>query len=151
MKICHPQIVTNGMFLFQEIEQLNNIVFQRCISVPAPIALPIHVVFADASRHAFGTCGYLRWQQGNDKLSARFVVAKARVAPLKELTIPRLELQAAVLASRLGKTIQDESRMKFEKVVFFTDSAIIYAWIKSQAKRFKPFVAAWVGEIQNNS
>ena len=136
---------------FQEIEQLNAIVFQKCISVPAPLALPILVVFANASRHAFGTCAYLRWQQGNDEFSVRFVAVKARVAPLKQLTIPRLELQAAVLASRPGKTIQDESRMKFEKVVLFTDSAIVYAWIKSQAKRFKPFVAARAGEIQNNS
>jgi len=45
----------------------------------------------------------------------RFVAAKSRVAPLKELTVPRLELQAAVLASRLQVTIKEECRFQFEE------------------------------------
>ena len=73
------------------------------------------------------------------------------MAPLKQLTIPRLELQAAVLASRLAKTIQEESRIKFSDVMFFTDSTIVLAWIRSTSGSFKPFVSSRVGEIQSNS
>ena len=80
-----------------------------------------------------------------------FVAAKSRVAPLKQLTIPRLELQAAVLASRLAKTIVKECTIQFADVKFFTDSSITLAWIQSPSRSFKPFVSARVGEIQNNS
>jgi ribonuclease HI len=64
------------------------------------------------------------------------VAAKSRVAPLKELSIPRLELQAAVLASRLCKTIQEETRMQFKEIILFTDSTITLAWIRSKGRRF---------------
>jgi hypothetical protein len=103
-------------------------------------------IFSDASRKAFGACAYVRWCVANGKYESRFIAAKSRVAPLKELTIPRLELQAAVLASRLGKTIQEESRLQFEKIIYFTDSRIVLAWICSQARGYKPFVSARVAE-----
>ena len=80
-----------------------------------------------------------------------FVAAKSRVAPLKQLTIPRLELQAAVLASRLAKSILDESRIQFECVKFLTDSTITLAWIQCASRSFKPFVSSRVGEIQSKS
>ena len=84
-------------------------------------------VFADASRKAFGACAYIRWQIENGKFESRFIAAKSRVAPLKELTIPRLELQSAVLASRLAMSILEESRLEFEKIIYFTDSQIVLA------------------------
>jgi hypothetical protein len=83
-------------------------------------------------------------------VAVKFVAAKSRVAPLKELSIPRLELQAAVLASRLCKTIQEETRMQFKEIILFTDSTMTFAWIRSKGRRFKPFVSTRVGEIQSN-
>ena len=80
-----------------------------------------------------------------------FTISKSRVAPLKRLTIPRLELQGAVLASRLCKTIVEESRFKFDKVVLFLDSKIVLAWMRSEARKFKTFVSVRVGEIQSNT
>ena len=89
----------------------------------------------------------MRWEIGKEKYDVRFLAAKSRVAPLKELSIPRLELQAAVLAARLYKSIRSESRIKFEKVIFFTDSQIVIVWIRSESRAFKPFVSVRVGEI----
>ena len=109
------------------------------------------VVFCNASRLAFGTCAYARWELQDGKFNARFIAAKSRVAPLKELTMPRLELQAAVLASRLGKSILEESRLKFERVRYLSDSRVALAWIQGQSRSYKPFVSARVGEIQDNS
>ena len=54
---------------------------------------------------AFGACANIRLKLNNGQFGTRFVAPKARVAPLKELTIPYLELQGAVLASHLGKSI----------------------------------------------
>ena len=72
------------------------------------------------------------------------------MAPLKELTIPRLELQAAVLASRLCKSIENEVRIPLQESILFTDSEIVLAWIRNQGRRLKPFVSSRVGEIQSN-
>ena len=146
-----PELSQRWKRLFQEMVQLNGVRFDRCLTPPNAIGQPVLCVFSDASEDAFGTCAYARWQLSTGGFDARFIAAKSRVAPLKKLTTPRLELQGAVLASRLGKSILKESRLKFEKSVFFLDSKIVLAWICSETRRFKPFVAVRVGEIQDNS
>ena len=137
--------------LFQEMLSLNGISFIRCLTPPNAVGLPVLCVFSDASEDAFGTWAYARWQLSNGKYDVRFIAAKSRVAPLKRLTIPRLELQGAVLASRLCKTIVEQCRFNFEKTVLFLDSKIVLAWICSEARSFKPFVSVRVGEIQSNT
>ena len=144
--------VTNAwMRIFDQFEKLNKVSFHRSLTPRRVIGSAKLFIFSDASREAFGTCAYLRWEIGEKSYDVRFVAAKSRVAPLKELSIPRLELQAAVLAARLYKSIQSESRIHFEKVVFFTDSQIVVVWIRSESRTFKPFVSVRVGEIQSKS
>ena len=87
----------------------------------------------------------------NGQFGTRFVAAKARVAPLKELSIPRLQMQGAALASRLGKSILQESRLNFEKVRYLSDSCVALAWIQRESRIYKPFVSCRVSEIQSNS
>ena len=108
-------------------------------------------IFSDASQEAFGACVYIRQRGKDNKYEVKLIAAKSRVAPLKQVTIPYLELRAAVLASRLAKTIQEESRIKFKDVMFFTDSTIVLAWIHSTSGSFRPFVSSRVGERQGNS
>ncbi|XP_067031374.1 uncharacterized protein [Acropora muricata] len=62
-----------------------------------------------------------------------------------------MKLQEAALATRLSQSIAEESRVQFEKVVFFSNSNIVLSWIRSQAREFKQFVSAQVAEIRNNS
>ena len=84
--------------LFEEMTALNDVKFDRCLTPPGADGNPSLVVFFDASRLAFGACAYARWKLVDGNFGTRFVAAKARVPPppLKELTIPRLELQAAL-------------------------------------------------------
>ncbi|XP_028416265.1 uncharacterized protein LOC114540191 [Dendronephthya gigantea] len=139
------------MALFEEMKELNNVTVVRCLTPICVIGKPTLCIFSDASEKAFGTCAYIRWLLNDGTFDVRFTAAKSRVAPLKQLTIPRLELQAAVLASRLGKTILEETRFQFEKVIYFVDSMIVLAWIQSQARSYKIFVSTRVREIQTNS
>ena len=85
----------------------------------------------------------------------RFVAAKSRVALLKKhdwsYKLLRLELQAALLASRLSMIIQKESQLEFEEIIYFTDSKIVLAWIQSTCRVYKQFVSSRVGEIQSKS
>lgn len=150
-QLLEPQEAKEWQEFFRELKQLEKQELPRCLTPTAATGCPILCIFADASRDAFGACAYLRWQVEEGRYEVRFVAAKSRVAPLKELTIPRLELQAAVLASRLYQTIQEESRLEFEKAILFTDSMIVYCWIKSIPRSFKPFVSARVSEIQSNT
>ena len=60
-------------------------------------------VFADASQDVFAACAYVRQRKDNITYAINFIAAKSRVSPVKQLTIPRLELQAAVIPSRLAK------------------------------------------------
>ena len=100
--------------LFAEMKELNDVTIERCLTPPNALGNPILCIFSDASVEAFGTSAYSRWPLGDGTFGVTFIAAKSRVAQLKQLTIPRLELQAAVLATRL--------RFVFEKVVYFVDS-----------------------------
>ena len=80
-----------------------------------------------------------------------FLISKSRVSPLVKLTGPRLELQAEVLPSRIRESIRAECRFEFERTIYFSDSTIVLAWIKNDARTFKSFVSTRIGEIQMKS
>ena len=133
--------------LFNEALLLSQLGFERCLTPASAIEQPILCTFADASPEAFGACSYVRWKLEDGHFAVRFIAAKSRVAPLKQLTIPRLELQGAVLATRLSKSILEETRLKFDRTIFFLDSQIVLAWIRGEGRKFKPFVSIRVSEI----
>ena len=64
---------------------------------------------------------YFRYYRDSDA-EITLVGAKTRVAPLKYLSVPRLELQAAVLGTKLAKSIADAHREKISERFFWTDS-----------------------------
>lgn len=146
-----PAVRYKWIELFKEMKELSKITFQRSLCCANATEPPMLCVFSDASQDAFGTCAYIRQRTNGDKYQVRLIAAKSRVAPLKQLSVPRLELQAAVLASRLAKTIEQESRLQFKSVKLFTDSSITLAWLQSPSRSFKPFVSSRVGEIQSNT
>ena len=137
--------------LFNELVALNGFNFDRCLTHVNAIEDPWLVVFCGASKLVFGACAYVLWRLPSGKLETRFVAAKTRVSPLQELTIPLLVLQAAVLASRLAKTLCEQSRFNFARSIYFTDSLVALAWIQSQSQCYKHFVSCCIGEIQSNS
>ncbi|XP_055633645.1 uncharacterized protein LOC129773987 [Toxorhynchites rutilus septentrionalis] len=100
-------------------------------------------VFFDASEIAYSCAAYIRTTVGDCVL----VSGKSKVAPLKPMSIPRLELQACVLGARLLKFVQDNHPVVFSKRFLWTDSSTARSWIRSDPRRDKPFVAHRVGEI----
>ena len=71
------------------------------------------------------------------------------MAPLRQSTIPRLELMAALVGSRLVKTVLDELRVKSSKVFIWSDSHVVLHWLRSESINMKPFVGVRVTEIQS--
>ncbi|XP_028415610.1 uncharacterized protein LOC114538968 [Dendronephthya gigantea] len=145
------RLQTAWIRFFQEMNDLNSVTFERSLTPETVIGAPALCIFSDASIEAFCACAYIRWEIETNTFATRFIAAKSRVAPLKSLTIPRLELQAAVLAVRLCSSILEESRMQFVKIIFFSDSHIVLSWIRNQPREFKPFVSARIAEIQSKS
>ena len=103
--------------------------------------------FGDSSLDVFCSVAFLRAQKNADsKCQLAFAFGKARVAPLKMLSIPKLELQAALLASRLKDDIEKALTLSISKVFIRTDSTTVFQWLNSTSKQ-PMFVANRVAEI----
>ena len=98
-------------------------------------------VFADASLKAYGAVAYIQQDQGSPPL----VMSKSRAAPLKQLTLPRLELKAAVVAAKLSSFVKTSLNLDCA-VQLWSDSQIVLHWIASH-KQLQPFVNHRVEEI----
>ncbi|XP_043474385.1 uncharacterized protein LOC122506335 [Leptopilina heterotoma] len=103
--------------------------------------------FADASEKAYGACIYIRASNG-EKYKVTLLCAKSRVAPVKTVTLIRLELCAALLLAKLVKIVLDALKIEEEQVRLWTDSMITLNWIHSSPHRFGTFVANRIAEIQ---
>lgn len=104
------------------------------------------LIFSDASQVAFGSVAYVRTFV-NSSVQTKLLCAKTRVAPLKTLTIPRLELCGALIGARLYKMIIDSIHLTFDAVYFFTDSSIVIGWLNTSQHLLKTFVQNRVNEI----
>ena len=68
-------------------------------------------------------------------------MAKSRVSPLKPVTIPRLELTAALLSTKVGKTVKRELGYKYLKETYWIDSMVSLGYILNDTRRFKIYMA----------
>lgn len=107
--------------------------------------------FSDASMRAYGAVVYLRSTNVRGEISVQLVASKSRVAPTKILTLPRLELCAAVLLVGLIEKTKESLKMKFDNIFYYTDSSIVLSWIKIDPARLQIFVSNRVNEIQTKS
>ncbi|KRX26299.1 hypothetical protein T07_8519 [Trichinella nelsoni] len=104
--------------------------------------------FADVSGCAYETVVYLRLVHGNGKVDVRFLAVKSRVAPIKKLSLPWLELMAALLCGGLVNYLRREADLPIRSCFCWSDSSVALCWIRSDAQRWKSFVSNQVRDIQ---
>ncbi|XP_032230538.1 uncharacterized protein LOC116614060 [Nematostella vectensis] len=107
--------------------------------------------FFDASTRGYGQCSYLRLINDREEVHCSLVIGKSRVAPLRLVTIPRLDLTAAVCSVRVSNQLKKELEHTIDDEGFWTDSRVFLGYIANESKRFHVFVANRVQEIQNST
>ncbi|XP_046868771.1 uncharacterized protein LOC124461276 [Drosophila willistoni] len=109
-------------------------------------SIKLHV-FTDASESAYAAVAYWRATYQNGDVQVSFVCGKTKCAPMRTMSVPRLELQAAVLGTRLMNAVKSGHCMETEDAILWTDAKTVLRWICSTHRRYKQFVGNRVTEI----
>ena len=109
-------------------------------------------IFCDASQIGYAAVAYAKFQKPDGQYSTSFLLGKSRVAPLKPaLTIPRLELVAATLATSLSLVIRKEMNLDDCNIFYWTDSLVVLGYLRNEKTRYKVFVSNRVSFIVSNT
>ncbi|UYV84906.1 hypothetical protein LAZ67_X003949 [Cordylochernes scorpioides] len=131
----------------EELDHVKKLEFPRYAKVTRSENLELHV-FGDRSKKAYATVAYLRGVQ-DGVVHVSLLAAKTRVAPLKSITIPRLELLACLLSARLTTTIV-RALARPIKTIFWSDSSTALSWISTKHE-CSIFVSNRVNEIRSST
>lgn len=124
-----------------ELNNLHLIKFPRLVVPPEATTFQL-IGFCDGSTKAYGCCVYLR-AVSTSSVTLHLLIAKSKVAPLKPLTVNRLELCGATLLSRvlahLFTLLKD--KINITDQIAFTDSSTVLSWLNTEPHKLKTFVA----------
>lgn len=132
----------------QTLPSLNNLQIPRQVLCVEPIRVEIHG-FADASLESYGACVYLRSVNKFHEISVKLLCAKSKVAPLKSITVPRLELCACLILAKLVHKVKESMNIAFDSCVLWTDSSVCLSWIQTPSHMLQIFVGNRVSQIQS--
>ncbi|XP_054711310.1 uncharacterized protein LOC129220901 [Uloborus diversus] len=145
-----PDFIANSWIRFtHSLKSLESLTISRYILSPCAKLIALHG-FADASSIAFGATVYLQ-SSSPSKTSCHLISSKSQVAPLKTLTIPRLELSACLLLSKLVVKVLKSLKLDIGSIYLYTDSKIALAWIETPPWKLKTFVSNRVAKIQHHT
>lgn len=136
-----------------EVEELKDLRISRPYYNRTKPIVSYHLhIFGDASETAYAAVAYLQSLCRDGTSQCSLLMAKSRLAPRKQMTLPRLELMAALATTRLRTFLLNRLKLKIDSVTHYTDSTTVYWWCAvERPSRWKEFVCNRVTEIQRAS
>jgi hypothetical protein len=136
--------------LQQTIPTLSQLKINRKVICPNATNIQLHG-FSDSSERAYGACLYLRSTDNNNKTFCELLCSTSKLAPLKQLTIPRLELCAATSLAKLYKKAIRALNKTIHESYLWADTSIVLTWIQGPPNKWKTFVDNRVATIQEDT
>ncbi|XP_011860341.1 PREDICTED: uncharacterized protein LOC105557650 [Vollenhovia emeryi] len=141
------ELHTSWLKLKSQLPVVNQLQITRCIKFhPDPQFAQLHG-FCDASQNAYGACIYVHTKLETGEYRSELLCSKSCVAPLKAVSLPRLELLAAVLLAQLITKVRNSLDSPVQAFLW-SDSTITLNWIASSSRNWSVFVANRIGEVQ---
>ncbi|XP_076231248.1 uncharacterized protein LOC143177269 [Calliopsis andreniformis] len=134
----------------EELQRLNNVTFERHVAQRMGHRVELHG-FCDASERAYSACFFVRSIDKRGHIKSSLLCAKSRVAPLKTVSLARLELCGATLLTSLYVSVREALNCNIDRVCLWTDSTIVLNWLQRPPGTLKTFVANRVAEIQTKT
>lgn len=132
----------------EQLPLIKDFSIDRKIIIPLATTVEIHG-FCDASKVGYGACIYVRSTDQQGRVLVRLACSKSRVAPIKDITIPKLELCGAQLLARLYRDALPAFKFYISQTTFWSDSTIVLQWLKRIPESLKIFEANRVKEIHS--
>lgn len=140
-------IINTWKTTYASLSELNHLKLNRHVNPNnTKVNCEIHG-FADASNLAYGACVYFKFFDDHNS-SVTLLCSKSRVAPLKSVSLPRLELCGTLLLAHLIHKLIDVLFIDIQNIYCWSDSTIALNWIKTEPCKLKTYVANRVSEIQ---
>ncbi|XP_015514777.2 uncharacterized protein LOC107220623 [Neodiprion lecontei] len=142
------ELHTRWLKFAEQLPSIRDFSIERNLILPNPTEIELHG-FCDASQVGYGACLYVRSTDQQGQMIVRLACSKTRVAPIKDITIPKLELCGAQLLSRLYRDALPAFDFPISQTIFWSDSTIVLQWLKRSPESLKVFEANRVTEIQS--
>ncbi|XP_059061146.1 uncharacterized protein LOC131854043 [Achroia grisella] len=142
-----PELLKMWLDFRRDLINVKAIIIPRWLQVKRTDEVELHA-FSDASQTAFAAAIYIKIKNESGYAIVHLITAKTRVAPVeKEVSIPRLELCAALLATQLMFEVSQVMSIARENLYAWSDSTVTLAWIRGEPSRWTTFVSNRVSEI----
>ena len=142
-------LVAEILKFFVDLHDLEGIEFSRSLwPTEEVVGDPEMIIFSDGSTKAFGAAAYIRWKLTTGVWWPMLIMSKSKIAPKNRISIPRLELQGAVMSKRLKEFVLEHLNLRFSNVYHLVDSSTVLGYVHKEDAKLKPFEGQRVSEIQ---
>ncbi len=148
-KNISAQIAAQAKAWIQQVADLQDMQIPRCLRLNKLVAESTVIAAGDASEKCVGAAVYLHTKYMDDTTSCNLVLSKQRLAATAATTLPRLELEAALLAAQAAREVIQLLKLPERNVILFSDSTIALCWLKADCpERYSVFVCNRIKKIQ---